>query len=65
MTGGTQTLVTGASGFIGQHCVRYLAARGWQVTALDISSVALERARNAAADAGAAQRIDWRQEGVS
>jgi SAM-dependent methyltransferase len=39
----------------------WLAERGWQVMALDISSVALERARSAAADAGAAQRIDWRQ----
>lgn len=36
MTGGTHALVTGAAGFIGQHCVRYLAARGWQITALDV-----------------------------
>ncbi|HEY6454184.1 MAG TPA: NAD-dependent epimerase/dehydratase family protein [Steroidobacteraceae bacterium] len=39
MTGGPRTLVTGASGFIGQHCVRYLADRGWQVTALDVHAL--------------------------
>jgi len=39
----------------------WLAERGWQVTAIDISGVALERARNAAVDAGIMQRIDWRQ----
>jgi nucleoside-diphosphate-sugar epimerase len=31
-----RALVTGAAGFIGQHCVRYLAARGWRVSALDV-----------------------------
>jgi nucleoside-diphosphate-sugar epimerase len=36
MTGGPRTLVTGAAGFIGRHCVCYLASRGWQVTALDV-----------------------------
>jgi len=35
----------------------WLAERGWRVTAVDISSVALERAR--AVGAGVAQRIDW------
>jgi SAM-dependent methyltransferase len=39
----------------------WLAERGWQVTAIDISGVALERARNAAVDAGITPRIDWRQ----
>jgi SAM-dependent methyltransferase len=38
----------------------WLAERGWQVTALDISSVALERARTAAVAAGVAARIAWR-----
>jgi nucleoside-diphosphate-sugar epimerase len=36
MTQGRRALVTGAAGFIGAHCVRYLAARGWQVRALDV-----------------------------
>jgi nucleoside-diphosphate-sugar epimerase len=36
MTGRTPALVTGAAGFIGAHCVRYLAARNWQVRALDV-----------------------------
>jgi nucleoside-diphosphate-sugar epimerase len=36
MTGRTAALVTGAAGFIGSHCVRYLAARNWAVRALDI-----------------------------
>lgn len=39
----------------------WLAERGWQVTAADISTVALERGRTAAETAGVAPRIDWRQ----
>lgn len=39
----------------------WLAERGWRVTAVDVSSVALERARAAEARAGAARRIDWLQ----
>jgi SAM-dependent methyltransferase len=38
----------------------WLAARGWQVTALDVSSVALDRAA-AHAPADAADRIRWQQ----
>ncbi|PXY30366.1 SAM-dependent methyltransferase [Prauserella sp. PE36] len=37
----------------------WLARRGWRVTALDISTVALRRAAKAAADAGVADRIAW------
>jgi nucleoside-diphosphate-sugar epimerase len=29
-------LVTGAAGFIGAHCARFLVSRGWRVRALDI-----------------------------
>lgn len=36
-----------------------LAQRGWQVTGIDISTVALERAARHAADLGVADRIDW------
>jgi nucleoside-diphosphate-sugar epimerase len=36
VTQGRRALVTGAAGFIGAHCVRYLAARGWHVRALDV-----------------------------
>jgi nucleoside-diphosphate-sugar epimerase len=32
----TRALVTGAGGFIGSHLIRYLAARGWAVRALDV-----------------------------
>jgi SAM-dependent methyltransferase len=39
----------------------WLAGKGWQVTAVDISGVAIERARRHAADAGVADRIDWQQ----
>ena len=41
----------------------WLARRGWRVTALDISSVALARARANAEAAGTqvAERIEWRQ----
>jgi len=38
----------------------WLAGRGWRVTAVDFSSVALERARARAEAAGVA--VDWRQE---
>ena len=37
----------------------WLAARGWQVTAVDISAVALARAAQHAAEAGVAERIRW------
>jgi SAM-dependent methyltransferase len=37
----------------------WLAERGWRVTAADISSVALERARTAEMSVDAAGRIDW------
>ena len=42
----------------------WLAGRGWQVTALDVSTVALERGAAHAAEAGAdiARRIDWLHE---
>jgi len=42
----------------------WLAGRGWQVTAVDISGVALERAAGHAAQAGrdVAGRITWRRE---
>lgn len=41
----------------------WLARRGWQVTAVDVSSVALERAAQLAASAGpeVSHRIAWRQ----
>ena len=41
----------------------WLAARGWQVTGMDVSAVALERAARAAADTNpeAAARIVWQQ----
>ena len=32
----TRALVTGACGFIGSHLIRYLAARGWSVRAIDV-----------------------------
>ncbi|WP_067962391.1 bifunctional NAD(P)/FAD-dependent oxidoreductase/class I SAM-dependent methyltransferase [Nocardiopsis trehalosi] len=37
----------------------WLAGRGWKVTAVDISAVALERAARHAADAGVGDRITW------
>jgi SAM-dependent methyltransferase len=42
----------------------WLARRGWQVTAVDLSTVALQRGASHAADAGAetAQRIAWLHE---
>ena len=42
----------------------WLAERGRHASALDISGVALERARKAAANAGVTERIDWRQDAV-
>ncbi len=44
----------------------WLAERGWQVTALDVSTVALRRGAARAAEAGAdvARRIDWLHEDV-
>lgn len=36
MSSAQRALVTGAAGFIGAHCVRFIAAQGWQVRALDI-----------------------------
>ena len=45
----------------------WLAARGWRVTAVDISSVALARASAHAADRGdeIAGRIEWRHEDLT
>jgi SAM-dependent methyltransferase len=44
----------------------WLARRGWSVTAVDISSVALARAAGiAAADPGSAARISWAQHDVT
>jgi SAM-dependent methyltransferase len=40
----------------------WLARRGWQVTALDVSNVALERARHHASDAGV--EVTWVHAGV-
>lgn len=37
----------------------WLAARGWQVTAVDFAAAALERGARAAAAAGLADRVDW------
>ncbi|MEU7860776.1 class I SAM-dependent methyltransferase [Nonomuraea sp. NPDC049141] len=39
----------------------WLARRGWRVTAVDISGVALERAARHAAREGVAERIDWQR----
>ncbi|KRV48831.1 SAM-dependent methyltransferase [Wenjunlia vitaminophila] len=39
----------------------WLARQGWHVTAVDVSSVALDRARDHARQAGVADRIDWQQ----
>ncbi|MBG0818566.1 cyclopropane-fatty-acyl-phospholipid synthase family protein [Planomonospora sp. ID82291] len=37
----------------------WLARRGWRVTAVDVSRVALDRAARHAAEAGVADRVDW------
>jgi thioredoxin reductase/SAM-dependent methyltransferase len=39
----------------------WLAERGWQVTALDLSQVAIDRGARAAGERGLADRITWRQ----
>jgi SAM-dependent methyltransferase len=39
----------------------WLAGHGWQVTATDISQVALDRAGEHAASAGVGDRIDWQR----
>jgi SAM-dependent methyltransferase len=40
---------------------RWLAERGWRVTAVDVSATALERAGRHAAAAGVADRVDWQR----
>ncbi|MGW0889575.1 SAM-dependent methyltransferase [Saccharopolyspora sp. NPDC002578] len=39
----------------------WFAAHGWQVTAVDLSAVALGRARTRSAEAGLDDRIQWRE----
>src|SRR5918997_1941704 len=39
----------------------WLAQRGWTVTGVDVSAVALERAAQHAVDAGVGDRIEWRR----
>src|SRR2546423_6224179 len=39
----------------------WLARRGWAVTAVDISTVALQRAAEHARAAGVGERIEWQQ----
>jgi SAM-dependent methyltransferase len=39
----------------------WLARRGWQVTAVDVSATALHRAAGHAAEAGIAHRVTWAQ----
>jgi nucleoside-diphosphate-sugar epimerase len=45
MTQRMRALVTGATGFIGAHCVRYLASRDWDVRALDVHAPSPEVAK--------------------
>jgi SAM-dependent methyltransferase len=40
----------------------WLASRGWTVTAVDVSEVALDRAAGHAAGQGVADRVTWRRE---
>jgi cyclopropane fatty-acyl-phospholipid synthase-like methyltransferase len=40
----------------------WLASRGWTVTAVDVSAVALDRAAGHAAAEGVADRVTWRRE---
>jgi SAM-dependent methyltransferase len=43
----------------------WLAARGWQVTAVDIATAALDRAADRAAASGVAGRVQWVQADLS
>jgi SAM-dependent methyltransferase len=43
----------------------WLAERGWHVTGIDISAVALERARTAAVAAGVSERVVWERADVT
>jgi SAM-dependent methyltransferase len=43
----------------------WLAARGWQVTAVDVSATALRRGSEHAQDAGVAERIRWERHDLS
>ncbi|MGW1882862.1 class I SAM-dependent methyltransferase [Streptomyces sp. NPDC001970] len=43
----------------------WLAERGWQVTAVDVSGTALRRGAARAAGAGLAERIDWQRHDLS
>ena len=43
----------------------WLAARGWHVTGIDISVVALERAHKAAVTAGVIERVVWQQADIT
>lgn len=43
----------------------WLAEHGWRVSALDISTTALERGDRAAVDRGVADQIDWQQQDLA